>query len=152
MPLEVCFCALAARADRDGVILERRARRRKFKQMRTSTVLSDDEEADTVWAAPVFLRVDLCLYWLWDPIQGQRGQLGDRSRNRMADALSAMADTRRLTGAGRLKIILEAMACWRMKLLHRWTHTRMSIPFSQERTQAPGCRIDPHTSILAHRT
>ena len=119
MPLEVCFCALAARADRDGVVLERRARRRKFKQMRTSTVLSDDEEADTVWAAPVFLRVDLCLYWLWDPIQGQRGQWGDRSRNRMADALSAMADTRRLTGAGRLKIILEAMACWRMKLLHR---------------------------------
>ena len=64
VPLEVCFCALAARADRDGVVLERRARRRKFKQMRTSTVLSDDEEADTVWAAPVFLRVDLCLYWL----------------------------------------------------------------------------------------
>jgi len=34
------------------------------------------------------------------------------------DVLLAMADTRRFTGTGRLKTILDAMACWRMKLLH----------------------------------
>jgi hypothetical protein len=28
-----------------------------------------------------------------------------------------MVDTRRFTGTGRLKTILDAMACWRMKLL-----------------------------------
>jgi len=32
--------------------------------------------------------------------------------------LSVMADTRRFTGTGRLKTILDAMACWRIKLLH----------------------------------
>ena len=33
--------------------------------------------------------------------------------------LSAMEETRRFTGMGRLKIILDDMACWRMKLLSR---------------------------------
>ena len=36
----------------------------------------------------------------------------------MRDELSAIADTRRLTGTGRLKTIFEDIACCRMKLLH----------------------------------
>ncbi len=43
--------------------------------------------------------------------RGERVSLGE-------DALSAMADTRRLTGIARLNTILDPMACWRIKLLH----------------------------------
>ena len=38
-----------------------------------------------------------------------------------------MVDTRRFTGTGRLKTILDAMACWRMKLLHARIHREMFI-------------------------
>lgn len=34
-------------------------------------------------------------------------------------------DTRRFTGTGRLKTILDAMACWRIKLLHARIHREM---------------------------
>ena len=48
------------------------------------------------------------------------------------DVLSAMVDTRRFTGTGRLKTILDAMACWRMKLLQariqREKGSRLSSP------------------------
>jgi hypothetical protein len=42
------------------------------------------------------------------------------------DALSAMAPTSRFTGIGRLKTILDDMACCRMKLLLLFEYAKMA--------------------------
>lgn len=78
--LQVRLCALTPGADRVGIVLEGGTRRGKLEKMRAgfldliSTVpywlyhplpthiLTDDEEANTVWSLSVHLRVVLCSY------------------------------------------------------------------------------------------
>ena len=72
------------------------------------------------------MAVDHILGYSLGPLIGYMQEL-PRRKNRSAggsmpvdmecNALSAMADTSLLTGTGRLKIILEDMACCLMKLL-----------------------------------
>ena len=62
--------------------------------MGTSFVKSDHEETDSVWPTSVFLGVNLCL--LMNPLK-------DLASNRWAWCLlSAMEETSRLAGMGRL--------------------------------------------------
>lgn len=111
MLLEVGLGTLAARTDRDGEVFERGAARRELVQVWACVVQPDDKEADAVWSPAVFLSIDLSLWIRRVRFRRRNGEAGH-------DALSAMADTSRLTGTGRLKTILEPMACWRIKLLH----------------------------------
>lgn len=73
--------------------------------------MSNDEEPNTIRTSAVFLSVDLCLC--------AKHQLTEQERELLVHALSAIADTSLLTGMGRLNIILDDIACWRMKLLLR---------------------------------
>ena len=61
MLLQIRLGALATRTDRHGKILVRVPRRRELKQVRSSLILSDDEEANTIRPTSVLLSVHLRL-------------------------------------------------------------------------------------------
>lgn len=77
--------------------------------MWASFVESDHEKTDTIRSAPVLLSVNLCL--LINP------SVSSARVEWIGLVLSAMEETRRLAGMGRLKTIRSAIACCRMKLL-----------------------------------
>lgn len=61
MFLQVRLCALTARTDRHSVVFERSAGRRELVQVRSRVIMPNNQEADTVWPAAVFLRIHLRL-------------------------------------------------------------------------------------------
>ena len=61
MLLKIRFRTLASCPNRHGKILVRVPGRRELVQMGPGLVLPNDKKADSVWAPPVFLRVDLGL-------------------------------------------------------------------------------------------
>jgi hypothetical protein len=59
--LEVGLGTLAARADRDGEVLEGGTARRELVQVWAGMVQPDDKEPDAIRTPAIFLRIDLGL-------------------------------------------------------------------------------------------
>ena len=112
--LEVSFCTLAPSPDGHGVIFIGVTRWREFIEVWSNFILANYKEAYTVWTATVFLGVYLRL---WEFNAYKTFKVSD-----IQNVLSAIEETRRLTGIGRLNTIREDIACCRMKLLNGWTH------------------------------
>ena len=105
---KVCFSALGSRSNRHRIVFVCGSSWGKLVQVR-ALVLTNDQEANSVRPTTILLGVNLCLC----TSSSQWSQSLDPQNNE----LSAIAETRRFTGTGRLNIIRSDIACWRIKLL-----------------------------------